>query len=48
DEKHAPVCRRIIARLCGDDAAKWQEATDAARASLEARIALWNGIAAAM
>lgn len=48
DEKHAPVCRRIIARLCGDDAAKWQEATDAARASLEARIALWNGIAAAL
>jgi hypothetical protein len=46
DEKHAPVCRRIMARLCGDDAAKWAEASATARECLEARIALWDAIAA--
>ncbi len=46
DEKHGPICRRIVARLCGDDAAKWAEASAAARSSIEARIALWDAIAA--
>ncbi|MFM7205464.1 MAG: DUF3050 domain-containing protein, partial [Planctomycetaceae bacterium] len=46
DEKHAPICRRIIARLCGDDAEKWAEASAVARRCLEARIALWDAIAA--
>lgn len=45
DEKHAPVCRRIIARLCGDDEMKWHEATETARGCLEARIGLWDAIA---
>jgi len=46
DEKHAPVCRRIMARLCGDDPAKWAEASQMARQCVEARIALWDAIAA--
>jgi hypothetical protein len=46
DEKHAPVCRRIMARLCGDDPAKWAEASAVARQCIEARIALWDAIAA--
>ena len=46
DEKHAPVCRRIMARLCGDDPAKWVEASRVARECIEARIALWDAIAA--
>ncbi len=46
DEKHAPVCRRIMARLCGDDPARWAEASQVARACVEARIALWDAIAA--
>jgi hypothetical protein len=46
DEKHAPVCRRIMARLCGDDPAKWAEASSVARECIEARIALWDAIAA--
>ena len=46
DEKHAPVCRRIMARLCGDDEAKWAEASAVARRCVEARIALWDAIAA--
>lgn len=48
DAKHAPICRRIMARLCGDDPATWAEASRAARACLEARIALWDAIADAM
>jgi hypothetical protein len=46
DAKHAPICRRIVASLCGDDPAKWAEASRTARECLEARIALWDAIAA--
>ena len=46
-DHHGPICRRIVARLCGDDPAKWQEASAAARECQAARIALWDGIAAA-
>jgi len=45
DAKHAPVCRRILARQCGDDVTNWAEASDTARDCLEARIALWDAIA---
>jgi hypothetical protein len=45
-EKHGPACRRIMARLCGADAAKWAEAEQHARACLDARLALWDAIAA--
>lgn len=45
DEKHAPVCRRIVARLCGDDPTRWAEASATARECLESRIAFWDGIA---
>jgi len=40
------VCRRIMARLCGDDPAKWDEASAIARTCIEARIARWDAIAA--
>jgi hypothetical protein len=45
DEKHAPVCRRIVASLCGEDATKWAEASQTARECIEARIAFWDAIA---
>ncbi|MFM9197234.1 MAG: DUF3050 domain-containing protein, partial [Planctomycetia bacterium] len=32
DEKHAPICRRIVARLCGHEPVRWAEAADTARA----------------
>ena len=48
DDKHAPVCRRIMARLCGDDGAKWAESSAMAQGCLEARIALWDAIATAV
>jgi hypothetical protein len=46
DEKHAPVCRRIVARLCGDDPAHWAEASETARDCLASRITVWDEIAA--
>lgn len=45
DAHHGPACRRIVARLCGDDPATWAEASAAARHCLEARLALWNAVA---
>jgi hypothetical protein len=45
DEKHAPICRRMIRRLCGDDLQKWAEASETARECIEARISLWDAIA---
>jgi hypothetical protein len=44
DEKHAPICRRIIRRLCGDDPQKWAEASETARECIEARIGLWDAL----
>ena len=44
DEKHGPMCRRIVASLCGDDAGKWADASATARGSLEARIDLWDAM----
>ena len=46
EDHHGPLCRRIVARLCGSDAAVWAEAEAAARACLEARLALWDAVAA--
>jgi hypothetical protein len=48
DERHAPACRRIVARLCGDDPIRWREASQTARECLESRIALWDAISAAI
>lgn len=38
----------MIERLCGKDTQRWDEATSAAIAALEARLNLWNGIEAAI
>lgn len=46
DAKHAPVCRRIVARLCGSDPVRWAEASETARECIESRIALWDALAA--
>jgi len=46
DAHHGPACRRIVARLCGTDPAAWAEAGAAARGCLEARLALWDAVAA--
>lgn len=45
ENTHAPMAIRMIEELCGDDPVKWREATSAVKSALQARIALWNGIA---
>lgn len=45
-ETHGPMCRRIVARFCGDDGEKWARASATARAALQARLALWDSIVA--
>ncbi len=47
-EEHGPMGRRMLMSLCADDTDKWEAATDAARAALEARIALWDGMLVAI
>jgi hypothetical protein len=43
-EEHGPMALRMISELCGTDAVKWQEATEAAETALRARLALWDGV----
>jgi hypothetical protein len=43
-EEHGPMALRMVSALCGEDAGKWRDAGDAAEVSLEARLALWDGI----
>ena len=45
DARHAPICRRIVASLCGHDPKKWAVASETARQCIEARIALWDALA---
>lgn len=44
-DEHGEMGRQMVALLCGDCSLKQQEALDAAVASLEARLALWDAIA---
>lgn len=41
---HAPMGRRLLRELCGEDPKKWEEATEAARQALVARLELWDGV----
>ena len=43
-DHHSHLALETTAELCGDDAAKWQEVTDAAIIALEKRIGLWDGV----
>lgn len=43
-ERHAPMASRMLEKLCGADEISWREAIQAAQASLEARIELWDEV----
>jgi hypothetical protein len=43
-DRHGPMARALVRRLCGDDGRLWAEAEETARACLEARIELWHQI----
>jgi Protein of unknown function (DUF3050) len=38
------MANKTICELCGNDAKRWREATEAASAALTARIRLWDSI----
>ena len=44
EHHHAPMARRLLAGVCGDDAERWSEAEAGARQALEARVSLWDGV----
>ena len=43
-DEHGPLSLKMVSELCGEDALKWQEATEVAQKSLVVRIALWDAI----
>jgi hypothetical protein len=45
-ERHGPLSRALVKRLCGQDNRLWAEAEETARASIEARLRLWDCISA--
>jgi hypothetical protein len=48
EDFHAPLSLRLLAALCGDDAAKWREAEAAAETAVSARMQFWDGVLAAL
>jgi hypothetical protein len=42
------MAMQMLADLCGDDEQKWQECVGAVKATLTARVQLWDGITAAI
>ena len=47
-DEHGPMAGRLVESLCGADPGRWQAAEEAAEQALRARVALWDGIAAAL
>jgi hypothetical protein len=41
---HAPMGRRLLRFVCGEEPRRWQEAASAAEAALAARSRLWDGV----
>ncbi|MFC4147529.1 DUF3050 domain-containing protein [Micromonospora mangrovi] len=47
-EQHTPMAMQMLADLCGDDDARWQECADTVNEALTARAKLWDDILAAI
>jgi len=47
-DEHGPLARKMLATLCGQDANRWQAAENAAVATLQSRLRLWDAISAAI
>jgi hypothetical protein len=45
-EEHTPMAMQMLADLCGDDEAKWQQCEETINLALAARTRLWDGISA--
>lgn len=48
EDFHAPLSLRLLNQLCAGDESKIDEAVDAAQRAVEARIAFWDGVLAAL
>ncbi|MEW5904893.1 MAG: DUF3050 domain-containing protein [Pseudomonadota bacterium] len=48
DELHGPLSLRLLVHLCGDSTPKLRAAAKAGCAAIEARIAFWDGVRAAL
>jgi hypothetical protein len=47
-EEHTPMAMQMLADLCGDDDARWDECAEVVTRALRARAKLWDGILAAI
>jgi len=47
-EEHTPMAMQMLADLCGEDRAKWDECAETVNLALAARARLWDGILAAI
>jgi hypothetical protein len=47
-DHHSQLAYQMTAELCGEDDSKWNEATTAVKAALQARLMLWDGILASI
>jgi hypothetical protein len=47
-DEHGPLAARLLTSVCGDDPDHWRAARTAAERALDARLALWDGVVAAM
>ncbi|QXJ26596.1 DUF3050 domain-containing protein [Actinomadura graeca] len=45
-EEHTPMAMQMLADICGDDTAKWDECRETIETAFAARIKLWDGILA--
>lgn len=48
EEVHTPLAQQMVRELCGTDAKRWQECQEVAANCMQARVALWDGIKAAL
>jgi len=48
EDRHAPMAVKVMHELCGNDRRRWEEASDAVKKALRARISLWDGIVSAI
>lgn len=48
EDEHGPAGEAVLAMLCGDSETRWRAAQERAIEACQARVALWDGIAAAI